>query len=66
MSLEVIVRTVKRYYCPYCGKGYMRKRAAEEHVQECPKDPETCACQTCYHDCEFPLFKHCPDWMARR
>lgn len=44
---EIEARTVTRYYCKACGKGYQQKGRAAAHAEECWKDPEQRACPTC-------------------
>lgn len=46
---EIEARTVTRYYCKACGRGWQRKGMAESHADRCWHDPEHRACPTCGH-----------------
>lgn len=74
MSTEPIVRTVKRYVCPWCHRGHSRKPSCVAHMQECFANPARRACKTCRNLCGSgpgpascwvglePFTVDCPQW----
>jgi hypothetical protein len=46
---EPIVRTVKRYVCPFCHRGRSKALYAQDHIDQCWKNPATRSCGSCPH-----------------
>ena len=47
MDTHPIVRTVNRYYCPFCNRGHMTATAARNHIGRCWKNSAARGCKTC-------------------
>jgi hypothetical protein len=46
---EPKVITVQRFACQFCHRGHSTRKAAEQHIARCWKNPALRGCKSCIH-----------------